>query len=100
MLFQNPVELAFLVHEPQVLTYVFMVAVAASFLPPLLIYAGISLIGASRASIVSTVELPFAVVLAHMILGEDLSLMQWAGAALIFISTLLLQINDLNHQRR
>lgn len=99
MLFQNPLDLVLLMQNPQVLKFVFAAAVAASFLPPFLLYAGINLIGASKASIVSTVELPFAVVMAHIFLGENISLMQGAGAALIFIGTLLLQINDFNHQR-
>jgi len=45
--------------------------------------AGMALIGPTRASVVSSFEVVVTVVLAFALLGERLSPLQWAGAALI-----------------
>lgn len=57
------------------------------FIAPLVLYlAGLKRIGAGPASIVSTAEIPFTLLLAWLFLGEALTGPQLAGAALITAS--------------
>jgi drug/metabolite transporter (DMT)-like permease len=53
---------------------------------------GVALIGAPRASIISTSALPMALTLAAIFLGERLNPIQYAGGALILASIILLQL--------
>ncbi len=52
---------------------------------------GLRLVGASRASILSTFEPASSVLLAVIVLGEGGSVLQYAGGALIVLSVLLLE---------
>jgi drug/metabolite transporter (DMT)-like permease len=56
------------------------------------LYAGISMIGPSKASIVSTVEPVVTVILAFIIFSERLSAAQLVGACLIIISIAYIQV--------
>ncbi|MXV62369.1 EamA family transporter [Natronorubrum sp. JWXQ-INN-674] len=60
-------------------------------LPILLLYAGLSRIGASRASIVSTAEPAVAVVLGTAVLGEPVTATTVFGGALVVVGVLLIQ---------
>ncbi|MBP2654352.1 MAG: hypothetical protein H6Q73_1921 [Firmicutes bacterium] len=58
---------------------------------PLMIYlAGIRRVGAGIASIVSTAEIPFTLILAWVLLGETLNGMQTVGGLLIMLSVVIL----------
>jgi drug/metabolite transporter (DMT)-like permease len=64
---------------------------AVSFLAPLVLYlAGIKRVGAGVASIISTAEIPFTLLLAWLFLGERLDWLQLVGGFLITISVLIL----------
>ncbi len=52
-------------------------------------YAGVARIGGARASLVSTVEPVYTVVLAVLLFGERLSAMQIAGGALVIAAVIL-----------
>lgn len=71
--------------------YAGLVAVLCSIIPFYLLLRGISLIGASRASIVSTAELPATVALAWLLLHESVTPWNIAGGLLILASIGLLQ---------
>lgn len=58
--------------------------------PILLLYAGLSRIGASRASIVSTIEPGVAVVLGALVLAEPVSATTVAGGALVVLGVILI----------
>ena len=45
--------------------------------------AGIKRLGAPQAALVSTLELPFTILLAAALVGERLSPIQWVGAAVV-----------------
>ncbi|GAB6181285.1 DMT family transporter [Desulfotomaculum defluvii] len=63
---------------------------------PLFCYAkGIALLGASKASILSNIEPVIAIVLAGVILGEKLTIIQLAGGFLIILGAMLLKLDDL-----
>jgi drug/metabolite transporter (DMT)-like permease len=64
-------------------------ALFATVLPFTTLYAGMKRTGAVKASLLSTLELVFTVILASVFLGEKLTLWQGVGALLILISVLL-----------
>jgi drug/metabolite transporter (DMT)-like permease len=68
-----------------------LLSLLSTVIPLLLYFYGARLIGVGRASIISTVELPFTVLLAKLVLREEVSLLQWAGAALILSAVIILQ---------
>lgn len=70
--------------------YGLLTAVLCSIIPFYLLLRGISLIGASRASIVSTAELPLTVALAWLLLEESVTPWNIAGGLLILASIVLL----------
>jgi drug/metabolite transporter (DMT)-like permease len=64
-----------------------------TFLSRLTLFAGVKLIGGVQTSLFGLAELLVTIILAHAILGEDLSLPQWTGAG-ILVSTLALAAAD------
>ncbi|MEL7563549.1 MAG: DMT family transporter [Dehalobacterium sp.] len=74
----------------------FIMALFTSVLSYWLILKGINIIGASKASIISTSEIPFTILLAMLILGEKLTLYQFIGAVLIIASIIFLDIEEKN----
>jgi drug/metabolite transporter (DMT)-like permease len=67
------------------------VAVSAGFIAPQAFYAGAKRIGGAQAALVSTVEPLYTILAAGLILGEVLTITQWAGAALIISGVVLSQ---------
>jgi drug/metabolite transporter (DMT)-like permease len=78
----------------EMLGYLFMLAVISGILPVILIYRGISLIGADKASIVSSSELPITVILAFLFLGERMNAFQLSGMVLIVAAVILLHTTE------
>jgi drug/metabolite transporter (DMT)-like permease len=64
-------------------------AVFSTVLPFATLYAGMKRVGAVRASLLSTLELVFTLILAFLVFDEILTVSQWMGAALILLSVLL-----------
>jgi drug/metabolite transporter (DMT)-like permease len=64
-----------------------------TFTARLALFAGVKLIGGVQTSLFGLAELLVTILLAHVLLGEDLSLQQWLGGGLI-ITTLLLAAFD------
>ncbi|KJS87747.1 MAG: hypothetical protein JM58_03545 [Peptococcaceae bacterium BICA1-8] len=67
------------------------IAVLCSIIPFFLLMRGISYIGSSKASIISTAEIPLTLLLVFIFLGEQFTLLQIVGSILIFFSILLLR---------
>lgn len=63
----------------------------ATAIPICLLYAGLPRIGASRASIISTVEPAVAVVLGAAVLGEPVSTTTVLGGGLVVVGVILIQ---------
>jgi drug/metabolite transporter (DMT)-like permease len=72
--------------------WVSLIASVSTVLPIVLFMAGIARVGPSTASIASTVESPFTVALAWIVLGETLGPLQLAGGALVLSAVVLLQL--------
>ena len=64
-------------------------ALFGTVLPMLLLLKGMRLVGASMASLVSVTEIPFSLVLAFLVLGEELTVLQVAGTVLIAVATVI-----------
>lgn len=71
--------------------YIIRLAIVSGILPVVFLYKGITVVGADKASIVATAELPITVLLAFAILGEKMDLIQVIGIFLIITSIILLQ---------
>jgi drug/metabolite transporter (DMT)-like permease len=67
-----------------------VIAVVATVIPMAALFAGIERVGAPTASIVSTFEPVVTVVLAGLVLGETLSLVEATGAACVLAAVRLL----------
>ena len=71
-------------------TAIAVIAVVATVIPMAALFAGIERVGAPTASIVSTFEPVVTVVLAGLVLGETLSLVEAVGAACVIAAVRLL----------
>jgi drug/metabolite transporter (DMT)-like permease len=73
------------------LFYIGELAVVSGILPVIFLYKGINRVGADKASIVATSELPITIVLSFFVLGERMGIIQLAGIILIMCSIIILQ---------
>ena len=83
---------------PQGVLIVFFLAVVSSIAPMFLALVGITFIGARKVSIVSTLELPAAGLMAFLILREPVYAVQILGAGLLFAGILALLWSSLSEQ--
>jgi drug/metabolite transporter (DMT)-like permease len=74
----------------------FFIALAfvSGIFPTILMYKGIYYIGADKASIVASSELPMTIILAYFFLSEKMSILQISGVIMIVASVLLLEKAD------
>jgi drug/metabolite transporter (DMT)-like permease len=75
----------------EILFYIFELAVISGILPVVFLYKGIGIVGADKASIIATAELPITIILAFFILGEHMNVLQVTGIFFIIASIILLQ---------
>ena len=69
-------------------------AVLASVIPFTTLYVGMKKVGATKASVLSTLEMGFTILLAAWILGEKMTVSQIFGAVIILVSVVLIQFVD------
>lgn len=69
-----------------------LLALFGTVIPPMLMNAGFPLTGIGLGSIVSALELPVSVMMAFLILGEDVVPMQWLGIVLIILAIVMMNI--------
>lgn len=67
----------------QLLLFGAMLGIFGAFLPPLLFTYGVPYIGNGMAGILGAAELPVAVSLSAIVLGEEVSALRWLGIALV-----------------
>ena len=70
-------------------------AVFGSMIPPIFFSQGMPAIGTGLGSIVSSIEIPFSVLSAAVILGEDVSALQWGGIAIILCAVVLINFKKI-----
>ena len=66
-----------------------MLGLFGAFLPPVLYAIGVPRIGEGLTGILGASELPVAVLLAAAVLHEQVSVLQWAGVALVLVGVAL-----------
>jgi len=69
--------------DPRAWLSVLAIAVVSTVVSMIAFLAGMALVGPSRASVLSSLEVLVTLVLAFLLLGERLTAPQWVGAALI-----------------
>jgi drug/metabolite transporter (DMT)-like permease len=64
-----------------------------TIIPPMLMNAGFPLTGIGLGSIVSALELPVSVMMAFVLLNEEVVFLQWIGIVLIILAIIIMNIN-------
>lgn len=64
-------------------------ALFGTIIPPVLFSAGIPRIGTALSAIIMTAELPVAILTSHLVLKEQVSLLQWCGVAIMLLAMIL-----------
>jgi drug/metabolite transporter (DMT)-like permease len=77
--------------EPEGWLWLAALALVSTVLAVVLFFGGLARVGPSRASIISTVEPLVTVVLAFIVFGEQLTVTQITGGAVVLASVVLLQ---------
>lgn len=64
-----------------------------TIIPPMLMNAGFPLTGIGLGSIVSALELPVSVMMAFVLLNEEVVFLQWVGIVFIILAIIIMNIN-------
>lgn len=79
--------------------YGLFLAVFGTILPPILLNSGFPKTGLGLGSIVSSFELPISVMMAYVLLKEQVLGIQWAGIALILLAIVFMNLNALSFRK-
>lgn len=71
-------------------SYGFIIAVFGTVIPPIMLNKGFPICGVGLGSILSSVELPVAMTISYIFLGEIVNGMQWMGVVIILSAIVLL----------
>jgi drug/metabolite transporter (DMT)-like permease len=74
------------------LSWGLIVSLFGTVLPPLLFTRGMPLTGIGLGAIIASIEIPVSVFMAHLLLKEPVSLLQWTGVMLILFAVVLMNI--------
>jgi len=74
------------------LSWGLVVSLFGTVLPPLLFTRGMPLTGIGLGAIIASIEIPVSVFMAHLLLKEPVSLLQWTGVILILFAVVLMNI--------
>ncbi len=74
--------------------YILGIVLIAGIMPVVFFYKSVALIGAERTSIVATLELPFTLIVAFLVLGEQLNGIQGIGVLLVLGAAVFLHWGD------
>lgn len=75
--------------------YGIFLAIFGSMIPPIFFSKGMPTIGTGLGSIVASIEIPFSVLSAAIILGEEVSVFQWIGIAVILCAVVLINFKKI-----
>ena len=73
-------------------TYGFVLALFGTIIPPILFNLGFPNTGLGLGSIISSLELPVSVIMAFILLGENVIFIQWLGIVLILFAIVLMNL--------
>lgn len=71
-----------------------LLSLFGTILPPLLFTRGVPLIGMGLAAIIASVEIPVSILMAHLLLKEPISMLQWSGVILILFAVVLMNLES------
>jgi drug/metabolite transporter (DMT)-like permease len=74
------------------LSWGLVVSLFGTVLPPLLFTRGMPLTGIGLGAIIASIEIPVSVFMAHVLLEEPVSLLQWTGVILILFAVALMNM--------
>ena len=77
-----------------------ILALFGTILPPILFTSGMPKINVGLGAIISSVELPVAVLLAYLLLDEVVNIYQWIGIIIILASVFLMNVKKLNKSKK
>jgi len=77
-----------------------LLALFGTILPPILFTSGMPKINVGLGAIISSVELPVAVVMAYFLLDEVVNLYQWIGILIILASVFLMNMTKLFKRKK
>ena len=69
-----------------------VIALFGTILPPLLFTRGMPLTGMGLGAILASIEIPIAVIMAAVLLGEQVVVSQWIGVTLILVAVIIMNI--------
>ena len=72
-----------------------ILAVFGTFIPPLCFAAGVPKIGVTLSSILSSAELPVAVMMSSIVLHEDVNFIRWIGVIIILSALILPNLENI-----
>jgi drug/metabolite transporter (DMT)-like permease len=75
-----------------------ILAVFGTFIPPICFAAGIPKIGVTLSSILSSVELPVAVMMSSLILHEEVNLIRWIGVICMLSAVIIPNLENIKKQ--
>ncbi|WP_019037120.1 EamA family transporter [Psychroflexus tropicus] len=75
-----------------------VLALFGTILPPLFFTAGMPKINVGIGAIISSIELPVAVLMGYFVLGEDQNIYKWIGILLILSSIVLMNIKKVKKE--
>lgn len=70
--------------------YGLIVAIFGTVIPPIMLNKGFPIVGMGLGSILSSIELPVAMTIAFLFLGEVVNMLQWVGVLTIILAIVLL----------
>ena len=73
--------------------YGLFLALFGTIIPPILLNAGFPKTGLGLGSIVASLELPVSVLMAFLILNEEVVFWQWSGIVLIILAIVIMNLN-------
>ncbi|QLY26564.1 DMT family transporter [Bdellovibrio sp. KM01] len=72
------------------MSYGLIIAIFGTVIPPIMLNKGFPIVGVGLGSIISAVELPFAMTISFLVLNESVVSTQWLGAMVIIMAIVLL----------
>ncbi len=76
-----------------------ILALFGTILPPILFTAGMPKINVGLGAIISSVELPVAVLMAYILLNETVNSYQWIGILIILFAVVLMNLRGINRSQ-
>lgn len=77
-----------------------LLALFGTIIPPMLLNAGFPHTGIGLGSIVASLELPVSVLMAYILLNEQVNTSQWFGITLILLAIVIMNINFKNKKEQ